>query len=309
MAVRLPTRRGKGGAPAPEPLPDDGRMSLVDHLRELRYRLFVSLLSIFVAGVVVFVFWEPVYDFLRQPYCDTTVGREDCGLYAFGPFEQFKVRLRVAAIGGVIASSPVWLYQIGAFITPALHRKEKRYAAGFLFASLTLFLVGAVFAYLTIARGLDFLLSIGGGDVITLVSIQSYLSFVTLCLIAFGIAFEFPVVVTFLNFVGVFPSQKMRSWRRGMAVAIFAVSALITPSQDPFTFVFMAVPLVALYEVCILIARLRERGARRRAEADGLAGLDDDTASYVDPRPSPLALSDDPAVGTWRDEDTERSST
>jgi len=149
-----------------------------------------------------------------------------------------------------------------------------------------------VLAYLTIAQGLDFLLRIGGGDVTTLVSIQSYLSFVTLCLIAFGVAFEFPVVVTFLNMVGLFPSAKMRAWRRGMVVGIFAVAALITPSQDPFTFVLMAVPICLLYEVCILLARARERSARRRRAADPIASLGDDETSPLDPAtPAPDASS------------------
>src|SRR5688572_24053567 len=138
---------------------DDGaRMSLVEHLRELRSRLGKSLLALAVCVVVVFIAWEPVYDFLRRPYCSTSVGSENCNLFALGIFDQFKVRLRVAFLGGAVLSSPVWLYQLGAFITPALHRKEKRYAAGFLVASLLLFAVGTVFAYLTISRGLDFLL-------------------------------------------------------------------------------------------------------------------------------------------------------
>jgi sec-independent protein translocase protein TatC len=270
--------------------PVDGRMSLVDHLRELRNRLAVSLLAIAAFVVVTFIFWEPVYDFLRQPYCSTSAARrnETCSLISIGIFDQFKVRLRVAMIGGVVLAAPVWLYQIGAFITPALHPKEKRYAAGFLAASLTLFALGTVFAYVTVAQGLNFLLSIGGSDITALVSVQSYLSFLTLCLIAFGVAFEFPVVVTFLNMVGIFPADRMRAWRRGMVVGIFGVAALITPSQDPFTFVVMAVPLVLLYEVCIVLARARERAARRRAAADPLGTLDDDETSELDTRPSSL---------------------
>ncbi len=267
---------------------DGARMSLVEHLRELRGRLAKSLLALAVCVIAVFVAWEPLYDILRRPYCTTSVGPRNCDLFALGIFDQLKVRLRVAFLGGAVFSAPVWLYQLGAFITPALHRKEKRYAAGFLVASLLLFAVGTVFAYLTISRGLDFLLKVGGGDITTLVSVQSYLSFVTLCLIAFGIAFEFPVVVTFLNMVGVFPAAKMRAWRRGMVVGIFAVSALITPSQDPFTFMVMAVPLYVLYEGCILLARTRERAIRKRLAADPIASLDDDTASHVDDRPSLL---------------------
>jgi sec-independent protein translocase protein TatC len=257
----------------------DGRMSLVEHLVELRNRSAKSLAALAVCVVVVFVFWEPVYDFLRQPYCNTRAGAENCDLTAFGIFDQFKVRLRVAFIGGAIVSSPVWLYQLGAFITPALHRKEKKYAAGFLTAALLLFLVGTTFAYLTVSRGLDFLLEVGGGDINTLLSIQSYLSFLTLCLLAFGVAFEFPVLVLFLNVVGVFPSSKMRAWRRGMILGIFTGSALITPSQDPFTFCFMAIPIYLLYEACIVIARLRER--TRRGSGEDYSGLADDETSVL----------------------------
>jgi sec-independent protein translocase protein TatC len=276
-----PSARGSRRRPS---RPPDGRMSLVEHLVELRNRLGISLLALFVAVVIVFVLWEPVYDFLRQPYCATTSGADDCRLTSLGIFDQFKVRLRVAFLGGVVLSAPVWLYQLGAFITPALHRNEKRYALGFLAASLLLFAVGTVFAYLTVSRGLDFLLEIGGDDIDVIVSIQSYLSFVTLTLLAFGVAFEFPVVVLFLHLVGAFPAARMRSWRRGMIVAVFAGAAVITPSQDPVTFTIMALPLLLLYEGCILFARLHERGQRRRRAADPVAALGDDETSSLDAR-------------------------
>jgi sec-independent protein translocase protein TatC len=287
--VARPARR-------PERTPD-GRMALVEHLRELRNRLGVSLLALVVCVVVALIFREAVFDLVKQPYCDTEVARDaaartgtECELYAFNPFEQFSVSLRVALIAGVVASAPVWLYQLGAFITPALHRKERRYAAGFLGASLVLFATGVVFAYLTISRGLQFLLTFGGDGIVTLPSIQSYLSFVTLTLLAFGVAFLFPVLILFLNFVGVFPSAKMRSARRGMVVGIAVAAALLTPSQDPFTFMAMAVPLYALYEACIVISRVRERAVRRRRAvepgAQELERLGDDETSYVDERPS-----------------------
>ena len=274
-------------------------MALVDHLRELRNRLGWSLLALAVCVVVALIFREEVFDLLKRPYCQTEVAKEasrasgnQCELFAFGTFEQFSVSLRIALIAGAVASSPVWLYQLGAFITPALHRKEKRYAAAFLGAALVLFSTGTVFAYFTISRGLQFLLSFGGEGIVTLPSIQSYLSFVTLTLVAFGVAFLFPVVVLFLNFAGVFPSKKMRSWRRGMIVGIAVAAAVLTPSQDPFTFMAMALPLYALYEGCIVIARVRERAQRRSRAlepgAQDLERLGDDETSVVDERPSPL---------------------
>lgn len=274
-------------------------MALVEHLREFRNRLGVSLVALAVCVVVALIFREAVFDLVKRPYCDTEVARQaaeatggECNLFAFGTFEQFSVSLRVSLIVGVLASAPVWLYQLGAFITPALHRQEKRYAAAFLAASLILFSVGVTFAFLTISRGLQFLLTFGGEGIVTLPSIQSYLSFVTLTLLGFGIAFLFPVVVLFLHFMGVFPAAKMRSWRRGMVVAIAVAAAVLTPSQDPFTFMAMALPLYALYEGCIVIARLRERAVRRRRAvepgAQDLERLPDDQPSYVEDRPSAL---------------------
>lgn len=273
-------------------------MALVEHLRELRNRLGVSLLALAVCVVVALVFREQVFDFVKKPYCDTDVARQaaeaaggQCNLFAFGTFEQFSVSLRVSLIAGALASAPVWLYQLGAFITPALHRHEKRYAASFLAASLLLFSVGVTFAYLTISRGLQFLLTFGGDGVVTLPSIQSYLSFVVLTLTGFGIAFMFPVVVTFLNVVGAFPSAKMRAWRRGMIVAIAIASAVLTPSQDPFTFMAMAGPVYLLYELCIVIARVRERAIRRRRaldpDAQALELLGDDDTSVIETRQAP----------------------
>jgi sec-independent protein translocase protein TatC len=293
--MTLPLRRAKGG---PERAPD-GRMALIEHIRELRNRLGISLLALAVCVVVAFFLREEVFDFVKRPYCQTEAAERasalsgsQCGLYAFGPFEQFAVSLRISFIAGVVVSSPVWLYQLGAFITPGLHRHEKKYAAAFLSAALVLFLTGTVFAYFTISRGLQFLLSVGGDGILTLPSIQSYLSFVTLTLLAFGVAFLFPVIVLFLNFVGIFPSSRMRSWRRGMIVAIAVASAVLTPSQDPFTFMAMALPLYGLYEGCILIGRLRERAQRRRRAvepgAQALERLGDDETSYVDDRPGQL---------------------
>ena len=266
--------------PVPPSRSLSGQMSLVQHLFELRNRLAKSLIAITIAGIVVFWQWQPVLDFLRQPFCHTKIGRNHCELIAIGIFDQFKVRVRVGFIGGILVASPVWLYQIGAFITPALHRKERRYAGSFLAGSLTFFAIGATLAYLTVDRGLDFLFGVGGTSVGQIVTLQDYLSFVTLCLVAFGIAFEFPVVIMFLHFVGVLSSARMRAMRRGMIMALFVGSAFLTPSQDPITFLAMAVPLCLLYEVCILVARVRERRRRKRS---GLPeDLSDDAAAPLD---------------------------
>ncbi len=266
---------------------DDGRMPLIAHLREFRNRMGWSMLAIFVGVVVAFIFWEPIFTFLSQPYRQVAVdglpGVPADKLYVFGPLEQFAVRLRVSFIAGVVGTAPVWLYQIGAFITPALHRNERRYAAGFLGAALVLFSTGCVFAYLTLPRGLQFLLTGGGDGIATALNVQDYLNFVTLTLLVFGFAFLFPLVVAFLNLVGLFPAHKMRAWRRGMIVGIFTAAAIITPSQDPFTFVFLATPIYGLYEVNILAARLRDRRKRAMLASTPDGQLSDDEASQIEP--------------------------
>lgn len=279
--------------------PSDGRMPLVAHLHELRNRLAKCLLAITVGIVVSFIFWQPILSFLQQPLCRSDVAG-NCQLFAFGPLEAFAIKLKTSSIAGVVFTAPVWLYQIGAFITPALHRKERRYAAGFLVAATVLFGVGCVVAYLSLDLGLTFLLNVGGEDVQVLPGLKAYLNFVTITLIAFGIAFLFPVVLVFLNVVGVLSATRMRAWRRAMIVGIAVLSAVLTPSTDPYTFAFMAVPLYLLYEVCIVIARTRERLQRRKAAKDPLAQVDDDTASPLPAATTVLDGADEPRRASLR---------
>ena len=262
-------------------------MPLVEHLYELRNRLAISLAVIALGMLLVAVFfYEPVFDFVREPFCRTDKGADTCALYVRDIFGQFQVRLRVSAIAGTVLTSPVWLYQLGAFITPAQHKRERRYAAGFLGASLVLFSAGVVFAYLTMDKGLDFLLNVGGDGVIALPDLQSYLSFATITFLAFGFSFLFPVVLVFLNLIGVLPAVRMRRMWRGMVVGIAVFTAFITPSTDPITFFAMAVPIWLLYGVSIVIATVHDR-ARRRSAPD-YSGLDDDEASPLDTTPSAL---------------------
>jgi sec-independent protein translocase protein TatC len=228
-----------------------------------------------------------VYGVLREPYCSLDPPN-GCQLYAYGIFDQFHTKMRVSLIGGVVVSAPVWLYQVGAFITPALHKREKRYAAGFLGAALVLFAAGVVVAYLSLHFGLHVLLHAAGSHVQTLPALKDYLSFVTLVLVLFGLAFEFPVVIVFLNVVGVLSAERLRRWRRGMYFCLFGAAAVLTPSTDPFQFVLLAVPLCLLYELCVVIARVRQRVGARRAAQQGEPDVPDDEPSYVDPRPSRL---------------------
>ena len=267
-------------------------MPLVEHLRELRYRLAVSLGALAVVFVVAFVLRERVVDFFSGPYCELEVAQDDdgqCVLAAFTVTEQFSAVLRSCLIVSVVGSSPVWIYQVGRFLVPALHQHERRYVYGFTAASLIFFAFGCVFAFLVADRGLELLLTFAGDDVEPVQGLRSYLDFLAAVLLAFGVAFEMPVLVIFLHLIGVLPAQRMQDWRRGVILGIAVFTAVITPTGDPFTFLAMGVPLYVLYEVCIVIARVRERRGHRRRAAQGLAGLDDDEVS---PTPEPASSVD-----------------
>lgn len=231
-------------------------MTLVEHLGELRRRIVVSLVSVALGAVVAFIFFDDILHFLSGPYREVT-GKDT--LLATGVLDPFLTRLRIAAYGGLVLASPVVLFQIWRFITPGLERKEKRYAVPFVASSLTLFLAGAFVALESLDKTFDFLLGMGGGEIETWLTADRYLSFITLMLLAFGVAFQLPVVLVFLLIARVIDTRQLRSIRRSACVGIVAGSAIITPSQDPFTMFMMAVPMYVFYELAILIGRALKR--------------------------------------------------
>jgi len=267
-------------------------MSLLEHLYELRARLLKSLVAVLATTVVAFIYFRPIFAFMIHPYCALPAavrgGTDRCGLYAIGVLDQFNARLRVAIIVGLAAAAPVWLYQLWRFVTPALHRHERRWTAIFVGAASVLFGAGSALAYLFLSGGLHFLLSVAGGEVTTLLSVDAYLSYVTAMLLIFGLAFEFPLLVVMLNLAGVLPYARLKSWRRGMIFALFLFAALVTPSQDPYTMTALALALWLLYEVALVIARVHDRRAARRSPARDWAGVGDDEPSPVDLRPGDL---------------------
>lgn len=234
-------------------------MTLVDHLTELRYRLVVSLVAVGVGMAVAFALYNPILEFLLDPYCEVLPPGQDCTLVIRDPLEGFATRLRVAGWSGLFLASPVVLWHVWRFVTPGLHPKEKRYAVPFIFASILLFSLGGVLAMVTFPRALDFLVSVGGDDVSTLFSPAPYLRLVVLMILAFGLAFEFPVLLVFLQLARVLTSRQLGTWRRTAVVVIFVVAAVITPSQDPWSLFAMAGPMYVFYEMSILLGKLLKR--------------------------------------------------
>lgn len=271
---------------------DDSRMTLSDHLIELRRRLLISVAAIAIGTVLAFIYFHPIYDLMTQPYCKLPQSRpfrsSSCALFTQNVLAGFQVRLKVAMIAGVMGSGPIWLYQLWAFIAPGLHRKEKRWGVWFIATAFALFLAGGVFAYFTLDKGLDFLFRIGGNGIQPLLSVDSYFNFLALMLAAFGVSFLFPLVLVILNMAGVLSTARMRSSRRIVAFLVAFFAAVITPSQDPFTFTAMAVPMYAFYESAIVFGRLRDRRILRRAARDPLSQLGDDETSVIDERPSSI---------------------
>lgn len=238
-------------------------MTLTEHLGELRSRIIRAVLAVAIGMMGVLTFYEPVLRFLRQPYDNVCQRRPDlvsnCDFYSLGPLEGFNARLKISLYGGLILALPVVLWQIWRFVVPALHAKEKRYAIPFVFSSVVLFLLGGFFAYFTLDKGLEWLISWSGSDVQQAFQISKYVSFVGLMVAAFGIAFEFPVLLVFLQLVGVLkPRQLIEGWRVAIVV-IVVIAAVITPSGDPITLMLLSVPLILFYFLSILIGHLGTR--------------------------------------------------
>lgn len=234
-----------------------GSMTLVEHLTELRTRLFISCLAIAIGAIVAFALYERILDFLVDPYCRIKEG--ECQLYVMSPLDGIATRLKVAGYGGLLMASPVVLWELWRFITPGLHKKEKRYAIPFVTGSTLLFFTGVGLAYLTFPKALEFLINIGGDNIQEIFSPKEYVSFFLKIMLAFGLAFEFPVVLVFLQMVGVLTPKQLAGFRRPALVIIVAAAAVLTPSQDPYSLFAMAIPMYIFYEVAILIGRILKK--------------------------------------------------
>jgi len=239
--------------------PDEGRMTLMEHLTELRKRLIISFGAVAVGAIVCWIAYPQIIDFLLKPYCDTKSAEEGCRLYVQNPLEPLNVRLSVASYGGIIIAMPVILWQLWRFISPGLMPKEKRYAIPFMVSGVALFALGGGLAYWSLPRALQFLQSLGGASFEEIFSPIEYVGFVIKMIVAFGIGFEFPILLIFLQILGILHNRTLRAVRQYAIVGIVVVVAVITPSGDPYTLMVMSVPMYLFYEIAILFGRLRER--------------------------------------------------
>ena len=232
-----------------------GQMTIFSHLGELRRRIIISMVAILVGAIVVFTVFDGLMGFLVEPYRDIT-GKS---LIFTGAGEAFSTRLKVATYGGFMLALPVVLWQLWRFVTPALYTREKKYAIPFVIASIIFFFIGTGVAWYTFPRALDFLLHIGGDELEPFLAAGSYISLLSIMLLAFGLAFEFPVLIVFLLLARVISVAQLRRWRRYAIVGIVIFAAIITPSQDPYSLLLMAGPLYLFYEAAIIIGRILKR--------------------------------------------------
>ena len=285
----------------------DGTMPLVEHLKELRRRVIISLAAMLVGTIIGFIWYQhapfgtaPLGEIIRGPYCNLPehiradfTSDDSCRLIATSPFEMFMLRLKVGALAGLVVASPVWLAQIWAFITPGLHRNEKRYTFSFVTSAVILFVLGALLAYFVLDKGLYVLLTMGSEVQVAALTGRDYYNFLLSLVIIFGVSFELPLIIIMLNIAGLLRYRHVKDKRRIIALGLFIFAAFMTPGQDPFSMIALALAMVILVELAFQFCRFNDR--RRKDERPDWMNLDDTQASGPVAAPAPVSASSSPA--------------
>jgi sec-independent protein translocase protein TatC len=283
------------------PRTPDGTMTLIEHLYELRNRIMKAAVFVVIGMIVAWFLYNGILAILKHPYCalpskyrliPENNPNNKCPLVYTGPLDAFLIRLKVMLISGIVLSSPFWLYQLWAFITPGLKKNERRLTVTFVGASTVLFAGGACLAFFVLTKGLRVLVESGGSGTAALLSINQYLSFVIAMLTIFGASFEVPLLIVMLNMVGVLSYARLKKMQRILIFAIFAFSAIATPSQDPFTMLALAVPMCILFEAAVVICWRHDKRKAARGDNEFFRNLSDDETSPLDETPSPVEEPD-----------------
>jgi sec-independent protein translocase protein TatC len=272
----------------------EGRMPLAEHLRELRNRLAKAMLAIVIVTIVAAFYYNDIINFFTKPVLDSVgcpktfaelakmpKGKQCAQITINGLLAPFTLALKVSLMAGVALASPVWLYQLWAFVAPGLHKSEKKYAYAFVGTGVPLFLGGAFFAYRVLPTTAKVLIDFTPNGVNNLLPLDDLLDLVTRMVIVFGLSFELPLLLVMLNLTGILTGKRMLGWWRGMIMGITVFAALATPSTDPLTMLALAGPIWILYFGAVAFSLLNDRRKQRR-EAEGPA---DDEASDLDLTP------------------------
>jgi sec-independent protein translocase protein TatC len=262
----------------------DGSMPLMEHIRELRNRVFKALLFITAGAIVGWYVYPHIWHFIEAPYCRLSLQThvqvsgtgKGCQLFVTGIFDGLFLRLKIAIISGVIISGPLWLYQLWAFLAPGLYTRERRWAYFFAGAAVPLFALGGTIAYFAMTKGLRFLIALIPHGVVPIITINTYLGYAIAMLTIFGIAFELPLVFILLNLARVLTHERFARWRRMIIFGVFAFAAVATPSPDPISMLLLAVPCVLLVELAEVFAFFNDRRRARILAATPYPGLSPD---------------------------------
>jgi sec-independent protein translocase protein TatC len=262
----------------------EGRMPLMDHLRELRNRVVKIAIAIVAGGIVSWVFYDRIWAFMQRPYCQAVgyckVNTLGHSLFISNVMDGFYLHIKVSIIAGAVITSPIWLYQLWAFIAPGLYAREKRWTYAFLGSAVPLFALGCFFAFLAMSRGLKFFLSMAGG-LTALFTADSYIGYWVAMIIGIGLCFEVPLFLVILNMARVITHERFRKWRRLIIFLVFVFAGIASPSPDPLTMLLLGGVVVVLVEAAEVIIYLNDKRYARN-HPDPYAGLADDELSPVD---------------------------
>ena len=276
------------------PVGPEGQMALADHLRELRARVMIATVTVFVGMVVAWFFYDQLNSLLLDPYRRAQEILADEGVetdpIVSGIATSLLLQIKISALASVVVTSPIWLYQIWAFIVPGLHPHERRTTKLFAVIAGPLFVAGVATAYYVLPKGMEVLLSFTIADVQSFVELEKYLSFLIRMMLVFGVAFEIPLFVVMLNLAGVVSGAALGAYRPWIVLGTFVFAAVATPSTDPFTMIMLALPMTLLFLVSEVVARFVDR--RRERAAGKLAGLGDDEQSDLDYQREDVRRSD-----------------
>jgi sec-independent protein translocase protein TatC len=264
----------------------DGRMPLFDHLRELRNRVVKVALAILAGGAVSWAFYDRIWAFMQRPYCEAVgyckVNVTGHSLVYVGVTDGFYLHIKVSVIAGIILTSPIWLYQLWAFVAPGLYSREKRWTYAFLGTAVPLFGLGCFFAYLAMSRGLEFFLSMAGG-LTAFFTADSYLGYWIAMIVGFGLCFEVPLFLVILNLARIVTHERFKKWRRLIIFLVFVFAGIASPSPDPLTMLLLGGVVVLLVEVAEVLIYLNDKRYARN-HPDPYADLADDELAPLEPQ-------------------------
>jgi sec-independent protein translocase protein TatC len=262
----------------------EGRMPLMDHLRELRNRVVKIALAVLVGAIVGWAFYHQLWNFIQRPYCQAVGGCRvnvpGHSLVLNGVMDGFYLRIKVAVVAGVVLTSPIWLYQLWAFIAPGLYSREKRWTYLFIGSAVPLFGLGCFFAFLAMSRGLKFFIGMSGG-LTDLFTADTYIGYWIAMIIGFGLCFEVPLFLVILNLARVITHERFKKWRRIIIFLVFVFAGIASPSPDPLTMLLLGGVVVLLVEVAEILIYFNDKRYARN-HPDLYAGLSDDELSPLD---------------------------